>query len=141
MRFLLAVLSFGTSFVSSALAVLAVAPILRSLPLGAAYFPATPIRGLTYGELVGFVAVVLALAFCIGLVHGAVFGKSSSRFVLVAALIPVIPTWLGFAAVTMGMGLFALPIVVAYGVAVWKGSRTGEQVHDSYRSSDDRRTA
>nr|WP_281721472.1 hypothetical protein [Nitrosomonas nitrosa] len=131
MQAALALLSLVTSLVSSGLAVLSVAPILRSLPLKSAYFPATPIQNLNYGELLAFVAVVLTLAFSIGLIHGLAFGRSCSRFVFVAALTPVIPTCLGFGAVTMGMGLLiGLPIVVAYGIAVRRGARSGAQIRE-----------
>jgi energy-coupling factor transporter transmembrane protein EcfT len=132
MRFALALLSLVTSFISSGLALLAVAPILRSLPLGAEYFSATPIHGLTYGELLAFIAIFLTSAFSIGLVHGLAYGKSCSRFVFVAALIPVITAWLSFTAVTMGIGLLALPVVLAYGIAVRRGARRGEGVHGKY---------
>jgi hypothetical protein len=133
MRFALALLSLVTCAVSSGLAVLSVAPILRRLPLQSEYFPATPIQNLNYGELLAFVAVVLTFAFSIGLVHGLAFGRHCSRFVFVAALIPVVPTWLAFGAVTVGMGLLlGLPIVVAYGIAVRKGTRSGEKIHDGH---------
>ena len=126
MRFALAILSLVTSLISSGLTILSVAPILRSLPAGVGYFPATPIQNLNYGELLAFLIVVLGLAFGVGLVHGLAFGRHCSRRVFVAALIPVIPTWLAFGAVTVGMGLLlGLPVVVAYGVAVWKGARIG----------------
>jgi hypothetical protein len=142
MRVALALLSLVTSLISSGLAVLSVVPIVRSLPLRAAYFPATPILNLNYGELLAFVVVVLTLAFSIGLMHGLAFGKNCSRFLFVAALFPVIPTWLAFGAVTVGMGLLlGLPIVVAYGLAVRRGARSGEEIRGRYCFRGGRQTA
>jgi hypothetical protein len=132
MRFLLALLSLATALISSIIAVFTVAPLLDRLPVGRAYFPDTPIHGLTYGEIFATVGIVALLGFVIGVLHGLIYGKGHLKQVCTGALVPVVLSWLGFATATMGMGFFALPIVVIYGLTVAKGMRKGEQLKDRF---------
>lgn len=132
MRFLIALLSSATGLICSIIAVLIVAPLLDKLPVGRAYFSDTPIHGLTYGELFATVGIVALLGFVIGVLHGLIYGKGHLKQVCIGALVPVVLSWIGLVAATMGMGIIALPIVIIYGVTVAKGGRKGEQLKDRY---------
>ena len=132
MRLIVAVVSPLTTFIASCMALFTISPILDRLPVGKAYFADTPIHGLTYGELFATVSIATLFGFCIGLLHGLVCGKGYVRLIYIAALIPIVLMWIGFSAVTMGMGLIAFPIVVAYGVAVAKGVGKGENLRNKY---------
>lgn len=100
--------------------------LLDLLPVGKAYFPDTPIHGLTYGELFATLVIILSFAYAIGLLHGLFLcGERYSRMLSLTAGTPLFMMMLALAAVTLGMGLIALPIVVAYGAVVAYGVKRG----------------
>ncbi|HEY0844639.1 MAG TPA: hypothetical protein VGE12_04700 [Noviherbaspirillum sp.] len=132
MKSLLHMLSAVSSFVLSCFAIRSTSQLLDVLPVGAAHFPDTPVHGLTYGELFSTIVIILFFAFVNGLLHGLSFGRGYKRTTYIAATIPPIAVLLGFAAVTMGVGLVASPIVVAYGLAVVRGIEQGAKLKDRY---------
>lgn len=107
------------------------ARLLDVLPVGSAYFPDTPIHGLTYGELGATLVIILSLAFFVGVLHGFLYGQRYVRLIACAALSPLLVMMLGLAAVTMGMGMIALPVVVAYGMTVARGMHIGADIRDT----------
>jgi hypothetical protein len=114
-------LVFITSFASSCAAVWLTNRLLDVLPVGAAYFPNTPIQGLTYGELSATLIISLLFAYCAGLINGFLFGRRYIVLITIIATTLPLALLIGLAAATLGAGLIASPIVVAYGAAVVLG--------------------
>lgn len=110
------------SFLGSCIGLWLTGRVLDALPL-AASFPDTPIHGLTYAELAAATVTSLLFAYCVGLMNGSLFGRRHVVLITVAATIPPFAMLMGLAAVTLGVGLIASPMVAAYGVAVIGGVR------------------
>ncbi|MEC4717685.1 hypothetical protein RY831_00820 [Noviherbaspirillum sp. CPCC 100848] len=125
MRSLLPAAGAITSFISSWFAMFLIDRLLDVLPVGKAYFPDTPIHGLTYGELFATLAIILSSAYAIGLLHGFLYGERHSRLLSLTAAAPLFIMMQALAAATLGMGLIALPIVVAYGTIVAYSMKRG----------------
>lgn len=114
---------FTTSFAISCVLVWLTSQLLNVLRVGAAYFPDTPIHSLTYGELSAAFIVSLLFAYCAGLLNGLLFGKRYVALITVAAITPPLAILIILAAVTLGFGLIAAPIILAYAAAVVFGVR------------------
>lgn len=119
----MSILVFTTSFVISSAFVLLTSQLLNLLRVGAAYFPDTPIHGLTYGELLAAFIICLLLAYCVGLLNGFVFGRRYVVLITVGAITPILAILIILAAITFKVGLIASPIIFVYGAAVVRGVR------------------
>ncbi|HYD95992.1 MAG TPA: hypothetical protein VEC01_11750 [Noviherbaspirillum sp.] len=125
MKALMPIAGAATSFISSCIALFLAGWLLELLPVGNAYFADTPIQGLTYGELIASLVIILAFAYCIGLLHGFLYGERYFLMLSLAAAAPVFIMMLALAALTLGMGLIAFPIVVAYATVIAYGAKRG----------------
>jgi hypothetical protein len=114
-----------TSFISSCFAIFITTRLLEVLPAGKEYFGETPVQGITYGELFATIFIILILGYAIGLLHGIVCGDRILPVIYFSASAPLFLSMLGIAAVTLGMGMIAFPLVLAYGVVVGYGARQG----------------
>lgn len=102
--------------------------LLDVLPVGKAYFADTPLHGLTYGEFFATLVIILSFAYGIGLLHGFLCEGRYLQMLSITAATPLFIMTLALAAVTLGMGLIALPIVFAYGSIVAYGARRGSRL-------------
>lgn len=114
-----------TSFISSWIAIFLTNQFLDFLPVGKAYFADTPIHGLTYGEFFATLVIIFSFAYGIGMLHGFLFGAGYPAMLALAAAAPLFMMMLAIAAATLGMGLIAFPIVVAYGAIVAYAAKQG----------------
>lgn len=136
MRDLVPVASVMTSFVSSCIAMIFANRLLDVLPVGKAYFSDTPLHGLTYGEFFATLIIIFSFAYGIGLSHGFLCGERYLRMIPIIAAIPLFIMTLALAAVTLGMGLIALPIVLAYGAIVAYGAKQGGRLRCRHHGSE-----
>lgn len=118
-------LSLITSFVGTFIAMEFTQKLLKGLPVGSSYFAETPIHGVTYGEVLASLLLILTFAFCIGVAHGLLFRKAQLEAIAIAASLPVLIMVFALGAVTLGMGLIILPIVFFYGMTVKYGVKKG----------------
>ena len=121
-------LSLVTSFVCTFIAMDLTQELLTVLPVGPSYFAETPVRGVTYGEVVATLLLILTFAFCIGMAHGFLFRNAQQISLSIAASMPVLIMVFALAAVTLGMGLIILPIVFFYGMSVRYGVKKGVEL-------------
>jgi hypothetical protein len=66
---------------------------------------------------------IFAAGFCLGLIHGWIFGKRCVRRIGLWAFIAVCVLWTPVVLTTYGFALLGLPLLAAYALVVFIGAR------------------